>query len=154
MVLMNIPPSIFDVVLKEYEPMLQSAVYLAQENGVNFGLEFNWYNGGVFNRELAHNTKDIIVFGLEKHIANVCDTVEQQKFLAKIKPYLADKKWLVTASSSLYIYKHKHFFPHMTFSDAINFIIEEMYVLSYPCDTDYTYKVIIEMIKQKFMGLI
>lgn len=153
MVLMNIPPSILDVVLKEYEPMIQSAVYLAQENGINFGLEFNWkHNGGVFNRELAHNTKDIIMFGLEKYIANVCDTVEQQEFLVKIKPYLDDKKWLVTASSSLYIYKDfSPRIPRMTFPNATNFIIEEMFALSCPCDTDYTHKVIVEMVKQKFV---
>lgn len=149
MVLMQIPPSIEKTVLKEYEPMLQSAVYLAQENGVDFGLEFDWKStsGGVFNRELALNTGNVIGFGLEKYIGNVCNTYEQKEFLAKIKPYLDDKEWLVTASASLYIYHY--FFSRMTFSEAINHIIDEMYMLMRPCNTEYTHKVILDMIKLK-----
>ena len=102
---------------------VQKIIYLAQEYGIPFGYDFEWYIRGPYCNQVAVDAHYMIDNpGKPKELQ--LDENKVKEFARIIEPYLKNPMWFEIASSLVYIRNENY--PGRELSDVLSSIIEDL----------------------------
>ena len=127
---------------------VQKITYLAQEEGIDLGYEFQWYIRGPYCKQVSEDAHTAINNNSTESSNNV-DLKQIKEFGEKFNPYLNDTDWLEIAASILYL-KNKNYADDKL-DKIIDYLLEDLTYGYKNFDENLVRKVLSDMIELRII---
>jgi len=116
-----------EISMDEFEDKLevQKITYIAQENGLDLGYDFEWYLRGPYCKQVSIDAHTVIDNKITHSPQEAgLDAEQVRQFAAKLQPYINDSEWLEIAGSLLYL-RNEHYSGRQI-EEVIGYMLEDL----------------------------
>lgn len=113
--------------MDEFEDKLvnQKIVYIAQENGINLGYDFEWYLRGPYCKLVSEDAHKILDSKINTKLSeSELDKEKVEEFSKKLQPYINNSEWLEIAGSLIYL-RNNHY-PNREIEEIVGYLLDDL----------------------------